>query len=193
MKVYIRRNFNKREVVAVDSSKLKLSPFFPKPMRSALREQCKKIMLPSHYILCPVYNTGDVQIGITGTAEKGEKPYQSMARELGEEVGLLPKSAGHLKYLSGGTYRSKHSVKTQIVFAINIKDTQPLLDSQHMVSVSKGKDDKSRKVGCFVYGTEKAMVEYIAREKIYRYKDFDNIVGLAVVNASDIMTRLGTQ
>ena len=68
----------------------------------------------------------------------------------------------------------------------------PVLDHQHGAVISKENDDRSQKVGCFVYGS-KNVVQNFLKSNIYVYDSPDTIIGVAAIKVSDIISIVGIQ
>ena len=146
----------------------------------------------SDYILGPLYKTKkgrpkDLQIGVTGGIAVQEPNWVAASRELGEEIGLVPKSKSDLYKLHKGTYKTRWGYKEMQVYDLYIRDTAPVRDHQHGVKVTSREDHPSLKVGCLVYGSRKQVFDFLSRENIYIYYSEDTIMGLGAIKASDIL------
>ena len=166
----------------VTYANLSLSHYLPDDILITLelclrRGEIKK----SDYIICPIYSQGDIQVGVTGKLGINEEPEQGMARELGEEIGIVPL---HKNFLIPTWVSAKYNVYT-----LSVKDCIPVLDHQHGISLSTGKDG-NRKVGCIIYGTKQEVSEFLDMEAIHVYKSEDNIVGVGGIKIINILKAL---
>jgi hypothetical protein len=150
------------------------SRYFPFPMRDSFRKLRTQRNL---YIVCPIFSKGDFQVGITGKMEERETSQDAVYREVGEEVGLVPKKINFIN-----TYVWKNDI-TFYIYNINIKDCVKVLNTD---TVSRNEDTKHKKVGCFVYGEEDDVVEYLKSPIINVYKNNDDIIGIAGVRIGDV-------
>lgn len=172
----------------VSTKKFPFSTFFPPPMRKAFREVYGNHIRKNDYILGPWYKGGDFQFGVTGTLEVKEPFRNGVAREMGEEIGIVP--APTQKYPDaldqlikiGGLYR--YGRKQMQVYRLYIKDAIPVKEFEHMADLSKRRDDRMFKGGCFVYGSKEDILKFMNR-RIYRYKSMDDLIGVAAVKAWD--------
>ena len=163
----------------LDGNPIFQSRYFPKIMQKTIR-----FLKKEDYILGPIYEDGDFQFGVTGSVTINEKYENGLARELGEEIGLVPKSLEFLKFMG-----SEKDRKNQImnVYTLDINNTVPVLDHQEDIKVSLEKDDKIRKVGCFVHGTENEIIKFLSQKKIYVYSSDDKIVGIGAIKVRDVL------
>lgn len=169
---------------------LVFSKWFPSPMEKAFAKLYGKEIRKDDYILGPLYKEGDFQVGATGTLERDESYSCAMARELGEEIGLVPTVSKHSRkatdnFTEIGSYRyGRGGSKMMRVYSLYIKDTIPVKEFEHGADLSKSVDDKKRKSGCFVYGSKKDILTFLERE-IYHYDSPDSIIGVVGVKAKD--------
>jgi hypothetical protein len=177
--IYVKK-FNKK-IYKCTSFEHPFSSYFPKPMLSAFNNEFDYNIRSSDYILGPLYKSGDFQVGVTGHVKRNEDNNQAIARELGEEIGIVPKN--YSKLFKIGTYLYKKS--NMPVYSLYIKDSINVLDSQQGANLSKENDTK-KKVGCFVYG-RKADILKILQEDVYRYNTDDDIIGIVAVMAKDVL------
>jgi len=176
--IYVRK-FDAPAHVKTDTSEYRVSRYFPRSMVEGLKKALQgSFIREDDYIIGPIYSAGDFQIGMTGKMEEKETAHQAVQREMGEEIGLVPKSKSGLTGLI--SWKSKEGV-TFNVFNIYIKDCTPVLEEQNH---SQGPDSKN-KVGCYVYGSKQDVLKFLDSH-IYRYKSGDDIVGLAAIKADDI-------
>lgn len=178
MIVYVR-NFKSSHVKESNTFK---NIYFPEPMQKAFRKSFSQGYIKlNDYILGPVYKNGMIQLGVTGTVEHGETHSHAIARELGEEIGLVPQGLESLRKI--GTFNEKY-----VVYDLyHSQETYPVLDHQHQANLSTGEDDRNKKVGCFVYGSKKNILKFLSTEKIYVYKSPDNIIGIVAIKVKDIL------
>lgn len=173
--------------------------WFPGPMKKAFLIEYGKHIYENDWILGPLYKRnkknkqGDFQVGATGTLEKGEEHRNAAARELGEEIGIIPKPTQ--KYIDpldqfnkivDGHYTKKNKQKVAMkVYTLYIKDTMPVTEYQHLANLSQDVDDKNFKSGIFVYGSKQDILKFM-NNKIYHFQSPDQIVGVAAVRAKDV-------
>lgn len=158
------------------------SRYFPKPMVHALfHEDIKN----EHYILCPIYSNGDTQVGVTGTIGTSETYDKGMIREIGEEIGLSPsQSVRDVHFITVKKVPNKN--QNISVYIASIDNLKPLNESDHDFKfTTQGRDDRTKKVGCIVYGEKTKMIEYLNRTKIFRYYSQDDIVGIVTLSVKD--------
>lgn len=177
-----------REGHAKEVDRQIISTYFPLPMKKAFLKGIGDIgkIRPNDYILGPLYKGGDLQIGVTGGRGVQELAWKATARELGEEVGLVPRSKRDLWKLCKGNYGTRRGNKEMQVFDLYIRHTYPVLDHQHGVTIPHGRDDPRLKVGCFIYGTRDDIFQFLD-EDIYVYESPDDIAGVGAFKASDIL------
>lgn len=164
----------------------------PPPMKNALRKALSKsgYIRDSDYILGPLYERGDLQIGVTGGVAMQEPTWIAASRELGEEIGLVPRSKENLHKLHKGIYPSRRGYKDMRVYDLFMSDCLPVLDHQHGAKVTTRQDDKNLKVGVYVYGTRQQIYKYLCTSAIYVYHSSDDIVGVGAIRAKDALKLL---
>lgn len=162
------------------------SRYFPEPMSTGLKIALsnKGYIREEDYIIGPLYNRNEFQIGMSGTVEKKESFYNAIAREMGEEIGIIPKNNTALNLIKEFDFERKNKQIKFNVYDGYIKDCIPVLEHQHDANVSK-ESDSFDKVGCYIYGMKKDILTFLSGP-IYHYKTTDNIIGLVAVRAGDI-------
>ena len=185
MNAYVRR-FDRKE--STEKKDQKISAYFPPPMTKAFWKAVgdKGAIRDSDYVLGPIYSGGDMQIGVTGGVAYHEAFDKAVSRELGEEIGLVPKRKEDLNKL----YKNRTGKKIMQVYDCFINDTTPVLDHQHSAKITTEKDTPDLKVGCFVYGTKSTILKFLNQDKIYVYHSDDNIVGIGAIKVSDVWEAL---
>jgi hypothetical protein len=159
------------------------SKYFPFPMKDMLYRS-KKIKLDD-YILCPLYvkqgnKGGDFQLGITGTVEEKEEFDQTLRRELGEEVGLIPKiSTTNKKYK---WKRIGRDTIDFVIYELPINDCRGLCqeDLENMDNIVIT-DNPTKKIGCYIYGNLQDVLKFLNSPQIYRFKSEDEIYGVVAI------------
>lgn len=182
--------FSQKEPKKSDTKKNPFSHYLPSAVKSAiLQDYREKYLADHHYILCPIYEEGDIQIGCTGSATDRELPdkKRAMSRELGEELGIVPTSKEKLYRILSRSERGRYGVKKYSVYGLALKDCLPVVDSQHGIKVAVGRDVRNEKVGCIVYGTKSCVEKFLSQPKIYRYYSTDDLVGIAAVSIKHIL------
>lgn len=165
----------------IEITNLKFSRYFPPFMQDIFKEFGG--VYDFLYILCPVYQDGTFQVGVTGTKTVGEEYDEAFQREIGEEVGLQAKK---FKVIGNRRFpRSSKNTQNSLfakTYIVNISEAIPLLKDDHNQVVTEEKDERNKKVGCIIYGYKKDIIQYMTKNKIYTYKDNDSIVGLTLIN-----------
>jgi hypothetical protein len=176
------REFSESKFYQSNTNIFTPSKYLPFPMKETLFKS-KKIK-DDHYILCPLYSKGknlksDFQIGVTGTVEKDEEFIQTIKRECGEEIGLVCINVKEIK-----KYKWKRTYKDTVDFVMyetNIKDCETICESDSKISMNRDEDLIDKKVGCYIYGELKDILNFLNTEKIYRYKNEDDICGIVAI------------
>jgi hypothetical protein len=183
--IYVRK-FDQNGYEKSDTIKYPVSRYFPKSMLVSLKIGLGKNgpIRTDDYIIGPLYKSGEFQIGMTGTVEEKESSHHAAARELGEEIGLVPKNDFALKPIRTNSYDKGGKKIIFTVYDAYIKKCMPVLAHQNNADLSKG-NDCSNKVGCYVYGLKRDILDFL-NGQIYRYKSEDDIVGLVAIKAEDI-------
>jgi hypothetical protein len=183
--IYVRK-FGHNNYEKSDTNIYTVSKYFPKTMITSLKIGLsnKGYIRQDDYIIGPLYKGGEFQIGMTGTIEEKESPYNAAAREMGEEIGLIPKDNNSLKIIRSDSYNKNNKKITFTVYDAYIKKCIPVLEFQNEADLSKTKDSID-KVGCYIYGSKRDILEFLGGP-IYRYKSPDEIVGLVAIKAEDI-------
>lgn len=184
------RFFREKSPKILSTKEHPISRYLPGPIRSAIfKDYRDKYLTNEHFIVCPVYKAGDIQIGCTGSATDRELPdkKRAMSRELGEEIGILPLSKEKLYRILTRTEKTQYSKKTYTIYSLNLKDCIPVLDSQHGIKANLGRDVRSEKVGCIVYGNNKSVKKLLEQEKIFRYYTTDDITGIATISMKNLL------
>ena len=183
--IYVRK-FDQNGCEKSDTNKYPVSRYFPKSMLVSLKIGLGKngSIRTNDYIIGPLYKGGEFQIGMTGTVEENESFHDAAARELGEEIGLMPRHNFALEPIRTNSYDKGGKRIIFTVYDAYIKKCMPVLAHQNNADLSKG-NDCSNKVGCYVYGLKKDILEFL-NSPIYRYKSEDDIVGLVAIKAEDI-------
>lgn len=184
MEIFIRK-FNSKVIELTSSHDYDFSGFFPKGLKDAFQglfENPDVKLTAEDYILCPIYERGDFQVGVTGTVQKDEKSIDAACRELGEEIGCIPIHESLMKEVGVHTNCKRQTV----IYAIYLGQCISVPDHLDNVNVAKSIDDKTRRIGCFVFGSKKNVVNFLFQKKINRYYSDDKIVGIAAVTVGDI-------
>ena len=163
---------------------LQASGYLPKSLKRLL---FSRLLSPNDYILCPLYYDKNekpimFQIGVTGGIESGENEYGAAARELGEEIGIIPEhiESSYIKRLDDLSYK-----KPIVSFLLPLKDSCLLTPSEqdknmHPHSIETPIPYPFKKVGILVFGTQQEVLNILSKS-FYRFKSEDNIFGLVAV------------
>lgn len=173
-------HFENKKIIKDDITTYTFSTYFPKMMRKAMNSHMIK---ENHFVLCPLYDKGDFQIGVTGKVKLRETFFHGINRELGEEVGLIIKNRKKLYYIKPIT--KKNTINQS--FVINIKDTKPVpINNKNFIDLRP--DTNNKKVGCIIYGEESDIISFM-QKPIYRFLNDDKIIGLVSINVKDVKNR----
>lgn len=180
--IYVRE-FNENKYYQSNTNVFSPSKYFPFPMKEIL---CKsKNIKDTDYILCPLYSKkdnflkSDFQLGVTGTVEEKEDFKDTLFRELGEELGLIPKTINELKRFK---WRRSHKDTIEfVVYEANIKNCTLILDSDEKIFTVREENHIDKKVGCYIYGELKDILQFLDSPKINRYKNEDEICGIVAI------------
>jgi len=134
--------YNKIEI----RESLEISPFKPNGLKKILEKKDKDT-----YIIGVGYEEGDFQICISGRFKKNENIYDTIKREMGEELGLKPLLVPTIITRTGLNWYSE----------INIKDTEICIDN----NINTGIDMNERAIIC-IYGTKADVLSYIHKVKL---------------------------
>jgi hypothetical protein len=137
------------------------------------------------FILCPTYDLKngtipDYQISITGSPRVDESPRDTIFRELGEEVGLIPNSDLDIHIF--GKFQTRYAL-------INIKDTMPVTECP---IYKESEDNKNMKISAVVYGNIEDMMSYCS-DDITRYYDpeeHEKLTSVSIVPLSHILVKM---
>jgi len=179
---YVRR-FSDREMKKENTE---VSKWFPGPMRNALIYGVNDrygFIRDSDYVIGPLYTDGDLQIGVTGGVEVAENIKIAAAREMGEEIGLVPSHLDELQTSGRGVYGNKNMQTYNIYY----RHCRPVLDSQNGISMSSGRDSKTQKVGVIVYGSKEQIVSFLDSDAIYIYQSADDLQGVGAFKIKNIL------
>lgn len=187
--VAYKKIFGKTSFKTVSLDKVIVSDYFPAPMATALYDPS----IPKNsYIICPLYTAGDAQIGITGGLHKDEEAIVGMKREMAEETGMYPSSTSHMVLTYDGTHcctrggKYKRNICTKwSCYVLNL-DKASLVQYPREI---KGKDEKGRKVGCIIYGSEKSVFNCF-QNKIQPYYSEDKLDGIMAIPYSFALTSI---
>ena len=164
----------------------KLNKIYAYFSRASIRELLsivdRDIISDDCFILCPVYVTNgiyDFQIGISGFVkykEYGrETPFESIVREIGEEVGLLVSDTYHPK----NVYSKKYT--------FNIRNLLDIPMSYSNIVINNRKDViPKEKVYCVIYGSEIDIDMYLTQRNIFRFFGNDGIIAIGKMKVLDI-------
>jgi hypothetical protein len=178
---FIVRRFSERRPRV--RHRIKWSTHFPAPMVDALLDPH---LSSSDYIICPVYQSGAIQVGVTGTVGVRKESYEQAAvRELGEEVGLEPSSDKSLHSLGLHKYEGKRGFQRMTVYLGNIRDFRPIPLARDQERGTQGKDNRSKKVGCLILADKYEAKKFLSKRYINVLYSSDNIVGIAAVSVLD--------
>lgn len=183
--IYVRK-FSLNNYEKATTHEYPSSRYFPLPMVKALQFALsnKGYVRDDDYIIGPLYTKNEFQIGMSGTLEKNESFFNAIAREMGEEIGIIPKNNNSLNLIKQYNFQRKNKQVKFYVYDAYIKDCIPVLEHQNNANLSKTSDGDD-KVGCYIYGNKKDVLNFLGSQ-IYRYKTSDNIIGLVAVKAGDI-------
>ena len=180
-KIYVRE-FGSKMMIS-STQVYPRSDYFPSPLKYSLFNSVKNGYIHAdNWILCPLYDKKQFQIGVTGTVEYDELPVNAMAREMGEEIGLTPKPNERLVQTCSDWHRGKF----YNIYEIDISKTIPIAQYQNGVNMGKKQDDRMKKVGCIVFGTEQQIVNFLSLPNIYRYFSRDKIIGIVGIKIGDV-------
>jgi ADP-ribose pyrophosphatase YjhB (NUDIX family) len=134
------------------------------------------------YIICPLYDGGDFQIGVTGGFDKDETWVEATNRELKEEIGLYPDPGQ--RFAIGSFKKEEYNGKIWYVTDIETKKTKFLTKEENNIEIRiSGKSPY--KIACLVHGPKMMMERYASKDNIYRYKSEDNIVGVVFLQVKE--------
>jgi len=158
-----------------------LSKYFPWSIKKMLYNLRPLLLHRKYYVLCPYYYEGDIQIGVTGTCLQGELPINAIHRELGEEIGLVPKSIDSFTSKSTIERKTVSGIRTVSSYSLDIGNTRPVLPHRNNEDIVKGREDNiNAKVACIVYGSESQVKNFLGRD-LYFYKSDDGIAGVVAL------------
>lgn len=189
--MYSYKNKHKDKVIIVtrffnDQNLHNISAYYSKASLKELKDilNNKIYVIPgSNYILCPVYRndkTGeyDFQIGISGSVKYKnnlkETYFEAISREIGEEVGLVVNMP----------YIPNKSIK-KYIFNIEILKDVPKTYSNILINPNVDVMPKE-KVYSIIHDSEINIDIYLKQKNIYRYKNYDRIVGIGKLRVSEI-------
>lgn len=168
------------------------SKYFPFPMRDVLFRS-KKINIDD-YILCPLYEKkrgGDFQIGMTGTVENKENFEKTLERELGEEIGLIPKNNFDLTRRKYKWKKLNNEIIDFVTYEISINKCKYLTneDILNKMKIDLDKEDTPKnslkndknKIGCFIFGDLSDISKFLNQPMIQRYYSEDEIIGIVAI------------
>ncbi len=180
------REFSMDRMFETDCQTYARSRYFPFPMKNALSRLSRYNghIFSTDYILCPIYDDKTFQVGVTGSVEEKEESTCAILRELGEEIGVIPK-VDSIRSVKLYEWRRFDKPDTEFtVYETNIKDCGFVSKDDDGVVFSQEIDRTDKKVGCYVYGIKKDVVDFLNRENIYVYGSDDHIIGIAAVCVS---------
>ena len=163
-----------------------ISKFLPRPMKKALlTEVRKKIIKTSDWILCPIYKKSPygIQIGVTGSKGIKESWIYAAQREMGEEIGFLPHDSNNMKHI----LNSRYDGKSMKIYSIHISQTQLVPSLLTENSIALGRDDRTKKVGIFTYGSKDKMKNILKKYDIYCLQSNDGIQAVGMLNVGHIL------
>jgi len=149
---------------------LEISPFKPFGLKKILEKKDKDT-----YIIGVGYEEGDFQICISGRFKKNEIIYDTIRREMGEELGLKP--------LLSPTIISRNGLNWYT--EINIKDTEIVL---HKNNISSEMDMNERAIVC-IYGTKEEVWSYLQKVRLPVIND-DHITHIWADTVENILNLL---
>lgn len=127
---------------------LEISAFKPEGLKKILKIKEKKT-----YIIGVGYEEGDFQICISGRFKKNENIYDTIKREMGEELGLTPLLSPTIVSRNGSNWFSE----------ININDTD--IFNPEFDNVNTGMDTHERAIIC-IFGTKEEVLYYISKVRL---------------------------
>lgn len=141
-----------------------------------------------HLIVCPLYTNksgciSDYQIGVTGKAKINETNLKiAMWRELGEEIGIVPKTFADLQVIDQST-----SKKTRMYgcYSLNLKDSTILPITAKFYS-NPAPDQTNYRIGCIVHGNIENVQKFFNQPTIPRFANNDDIVGIVAIPIKSI-------
>lgn len=159
----------------VKTSKLPVSTSFKKYYPSVCKIVCELqeqgYDMDNTFLICPVYRNkygfpSDFELGVGGTGKNNEHINTTAFRELGEEVGLIPRFRKKMKDFKFNT--DKRNDRTYTSYIIPLKDTKFLNKIQKKnfdEKSNKCKDDSTKKIYCFVFGSENEIKKKLSRKR----------------------------
>jgi ADP-ribose pyrophosphatase YjhB (NUDIX family) len=163
--------------------RIKWSTYLPPPMVDALLDPHLAV---TDYIICPVYQDGVIQAGVTGTVGVRKESYaQAAIRELGEEVGLEPTSDESLQSIGLQKFEGKRGSRRMSVYLGELRDFRPIPPERDQERGNQGKDNKAKKVGCLIFAEKYEARKFLSKKQINVLYSADNIVGIAAVSVRD--------
>jgi hypothetical protein len=163
--------------------RIKWSTHLPPPIVHAL---LNPHLCATDYIICPVYQSGAIQAGVTGTVGVCKESYEQAAvRELGEEVGLEPSSDESLHSMCVEKFEGKSGPQRMHVYLGEIRDFKPIPFVRNQERGSQGKDNRAKKVGCLILADKYEARKFLSKKHINVLYSSDKIVGIAAVSVLD--------
>lgn len=195
MKICFRKFFKDTELRLYSNiNELKndhpVSSHLPAPMGQILTE-CN--IPDDNYILCPLYEEGDYQLGVTGKPLFGDRPETGLTRELGEELGIIyvnPRSLKCQKTFRVGQ-RINYAWTCDISETKRISDNDgnlsyypPVIPDKAYTRFGEIKEDFKVRVGCIVHGDFDKISEYMSNVSTV-WSSGDKIIGVIAISAKD--------
>lgn len=152
---------------------LKISSFKPDGLKKILKKKRKNM-----YIVGVGYEEGDFQICISGRFKKNENIYDTIKREMGEELGLIPLLNPTIISRNGSNWFSE----------INIKDTDVFRFGVDTDNVNNEMDINERAIIC-IYGNKEDVLSYMHKVRLPTFND-DHITHIWADTAENILKLL---
>lgn len=122
-----------------------------------------------HMIVGIGYDTGDIQLSITGSKKIKEKTINSALREVREELGLIL-DRKHLNYLCTQEKSSYNKPGRTVHYSVDIDALDGLVMLQENIGIidsidDEEEDDYSKKVSVIIHGSHQKLSKLIANAK----------------------------
>lgn len=104
---------------------------------------------------------------------------------------MVPKDLEHLHLIKKYNQVRREVPYEFFVYHVEIKDCTPVLSHHHNANLNMSPGGCTHdKIGCYVHGEKKDILEFMNLKNIYTYMNNDRIVGVSAICVEDIF-RLG--
>lgn len=142
-------------------------------------------LLDDDYILCTGYKHGDMQVGVTGSIDRGKNIFELTRREISRKTSIDPGSPQTIFPATGGRHMNGNNIKVHLSIT-RINSFKLKSGDELRVNLEK---NINRKIIMFLVGDKKTMIEALSSIDFNRVQD-KGISYFTLIHKDDLLTMI---